>query len=30
MIASYLGITPVHFSNLKKRRKTVKGIATSN
>jgi len=30
MIASYLGITPVHFSNLKKRRKTVKGIANSN
>jgi CRP-like cAMP-binding protein len=25
MIASYLGITPVHLSNLKKRRKPVKG-----
>jgi CRP-like cAMP-binding protein len=30
MIASYLGITPVHLSNLKKRRKTALGITNIN
>jgi CRP-like cAMP-binding protein len=30
MIASYLGITPVHFSNLKKRRKALIGVTNSN